>query len=194
MTALSSLVSLHDVTWIASAMSVEDAVVADEAAAEALEETARDGSPYRLRLIAHDPAAYDRYYNVVSNPILWFAQHYLWGLAESPEHRSGLHHAWNEGYLTVNASLRRRGPGRARARRPAPPVFFHDYHLYLAPRLVREARPDAALAHFVHIPWPQPDYWRVLPTDSPCPSRGSAGERRRQLPHAALAAQLPPLL
>jgi trehalose 6-phosphate synthase len=28
---------------------------------------------------------------------------------------------------------------------------------------VRERAPDAVLAHFVHIPWPQPDYWRVLP-------------------------------
>ena len=27
----------------------------------------------------------------------------------------------------------------------------------------RRARPDAMLAHFVHIPWPQPDYWTVLP-------------------------------
>jgi trehalose 6-phosphate synthase len=42
-------------------------------------------------------------------------------------------------------------------------VFFHDYHLYLAPGFVREARPDACLAHFVHIPWPQSDYWHVLP-------------------------------
>ena len=42
-------------------------------------------------------------------------------------------------------------------------VFFHDYHLYLAPRLVREARPDALLAHFVHIPWPTD--WSVLPRE-----------------------------
>ena len=161
-TALSSLVSLHDVTWIASAMSVEDAVVADEAAAEALEETARDGSPYRLRLIAHDPAAYDWYYNVVSNPILWFAQHYLWGLAESPNIDHGLHHAWNQGYLTVNRAFADAVLDELE-RRPAASVFFHDYHLYLAPSFVREVRPDAALAHFVHIPWPQPDYWRVLP-------------------------------
>ena len=47
--------------------------------------------------------------------------------------------------------------------RPEASVFFHDYHLYLAPSFVREARPDATLAHFVHIPWPQPDYWHVLP-------------------------------
>src|SRR5207249_5666879 len=42
-------------------------------------------------------------------------------------------------------------------------VFFHDYHLYLAPRLVRERRPEATLAHFVHTPWAQADYWHVLP-------------------------------
>ncbi|MGZ4354079.1 MAG: alpha,alpha-trehalose-phosphate synthase (UDP-forming), partial [Gaiellaceae bacterium] len=42
-------------------------------------------------------------------------------------------------------------------------VFFHDYHLYLAPGIVRAVRPDALLAHFVHIPWPQSDYWHVLP-------------------------------
>jgi trehalose 6-phosphate synthase len=44
-------------------------------------------------------------------------------------------------------------------------VFFHDYHLYLAPLLVREARRDATLQHFVHIPWAQADYWHVLPLD-----------------------------
>ena len=47
---------------------------------------------------------------------------------------------------------------------PDSAVFFHDYHLYLAPRLVRERRPETAMAHFVHIPWPQPDYWHVLPS------------------------------
>jgi trehalose 6-phosphate synthase len=161
-TGLSSLVSLHDVTWIASAMSLEDAVVANEAPDEPLEVTARDGSPYRLRLIAHDPAAYDWYYNVVSNPILWFAQHYLWGLAEAPNFDHGLHHAWDEGYRAVNRAFADAVLDELE-RRPRASVFFHDYHLYLAPSFVREARPDATLAHFVHIPWPQPDYWRVLP-------------------------------
>ena len=161
-TGLTSLVRLHDVTWVASAMSVEDAVVADEAPGEALEETARDGSPYRLRLIAHHPAAYDWYYNVVSNPILWFTQHYLWGLAEAPNIDHGLHHAWNEGYLAVNRAFADAVLDELE-RRPRASVFFHDYHLYLAPSFVREARPDTTLAHFVHIPWPQPDYWRVLP-------------------------------
>jgi trehalose 6-phosphate synthase len=160
-TALRSLVALHDVTWVASAITDEDRAVAAEAGG-AIDETARDGSPYRLRLVAHDEAAYDWFYNVVSNPTLWFLQHYLWDLAHSPNLDRGLHLAWEEGYVTVNAGFADAVVEELEAQ-PDAAVCFHDYHLYLAPRLVRARRPEAALSHFVHIPWPEPDYWRVLP-------------------------------
>jgi trehalose 6-phosphate synthase len=42
-------------------------------------------------------------------------------------------------------------------------VMVHDYHLYTLPGLVRRARPDVFLHHFIHIPWTQSDAWRVLP-------------------------------
>ncbi len=157
-TALRGLVGLHDVTWIASAISDEDRALAGEA----IEERARDGSPFRLRFVAHDPQAYDWYYNVVANPMLWFVQHYLWELAYTPKVDGAFHTAWEDGYAAVNA-------GFAAAvleeleREPDAAVYFHDYHLYLAPRLVRTAAPTVPLLHFVHIPWPQPDYWHVLP-------------------------------
>ncbi|HEY7002835.1 MAG TPA: trehalose-6-phosphate synthase [Gaiellaceae bacterium] len=161
-TALRSLVTHHDVTWVASSMTAEDRVVAEEAGGEAIEETASDGASYRLRFVSHDPQAYDLYYNVVSNPVLWFAQHYLWGLAESPDVDQGLHQAWVEGYVAVNQAFADAVAAEL-DRNPEAAVFFHDYHLYLAPGLVREHAPEATLSHFVHIPWPQPDYWRVLP-------------------------------
>jgi trehalose 6-phosphate synthase len=71
-------------------------------------------------------------------------------------------HAWAEGYVPVNARFADAVVAELE-REPDAAVFFHDYHLYVAPRLVRERVPDATLAHFVHIPWPQPDYWRVVP-------------------------------
>ena len=160
-TALRSLVSHHDVTWIASALGEEDRAVAREAGGESREETARDGSPYRLRLVEHPAAAYDWYYNVVANPVLWFLQHYLWNLAYRPHLDQGLHHAWNEGYVTVNRAFADAVCAELR-HQPDATVFFHDYHLYLAPRFVRDELPQAALAHFVHVPWPQSDYWHVL--------------------------------
>jgi trehalose 6-phosphate synthase len=161
-TALRSLVSHHDVTWIASAMTDEDRVAAHEAEGGAIEETARDGSPYHLRLVAHDPVAYDWYYNVVSNPTLWFLQHHLWNLPYAPALDPGLHHAWEEGYLAVNATFADAVLAELE-REPHAAVFFHDYHLYVAPKLVRAARPETAIAHFVHIPWPATDAWHVLP-------------------------------
>jgi trehalose 6-phosphate synthase len=161
-TALRSLVAHHDVTWIVSAMTDEDRAAADEAGGEAIDEVARDGSPYRLRLVAHEPASYDWFYNVVANPTLWFLQHRLWALAYAPDIDAGLHHAWEQGYVKVNATFADAVLAELEAE-PDAAVFFHDYHLYLAPRFVRDRKPDARLAHFVHIPWPEPDLWRVLP-------------------------------
>jgi trehalose 6-phosphate synthase len=162
-TALRSLVQYHDVTWLASAITEEDRAVAGETFAE----TAADGSPYKLRLVAHDRQAYDWYYNVVANPMLWFVQHSLWELPYSPKIDAAFHRAWAEGYVAVNASFAAAVDAELE-RTPDAAVFFHDYHLYLAPRMVRERRPDAALMHFVHIPWPQPDYWSVFPKEARC--------------------------
>ena len=161
-TALRSLVSHHDVTWIASAMTDEDRAIAIDAGDAAIEEQSRDGSPFSLRLVAHDETAYDWYYNVVSNPMLWFLQHYLWELAYEPSIDIALQHAWDGGYAQVNETFAQAVLEELEAE-PEAAVFFHDYHLYLAPQLVRERAPDALLAHFVHIPWPQTDYWHVLP-------------------------------
>jgi trehalose 6-phosphate synthase len=162
-TALRSLVTHHDVTWVASAMSAEDRCVAEESGG-AFDELARDGSTYRLRFVSHDVQAYDWYYNVVSNPTLWFLHHYLWDLAEHPNLDHGLHHAWENGYVVVNRAFAE-AVVEELDRQPDAAVFFHDYHLYLAPRFVRGERPDARLAHFIHIPWPEADYWHVLPLE-----------------------------
>jgi len=113
-------------------------------------------------LVAHDLAAYDGYYNAIANPLLWFVQHSLWGLGARPEIDEATHRAWHDGYVRVN-----RGFADAVVAQldntPNATVFFHDYHLYLAPAFVREVRPDATLAHFVHIPWPAD--WSTLPEE-----------------------------
>ncbi len=115
-----------------------------------------------MLLLAHDPAAYDRFYNVIANPLLWFIQHSLWGLASRPDLDHDVHQAWDDGYVPVNNAFAAAVVAQLDDK-PDALVFFHDYHLYLAPRLVREARPDALLAHFVHIPWPTD--WSVLPPE-----------------------------
>jgi len=161
-TALRGLVAHHDVTWVASAMTEEDRAVVVEAGGEAIEETLESGASFRLRLVAHDAVAYDWFYNVVSNPMLWFLHHYLWELAYTPSVDVALKNAWDRGYARVNEGFADAVVEELELE-PDSTVFLHDYHLYLVPRLVRERVPDALLAHFVHIPWPQTDYWNVLP-------------------------------
>jgi trehalose 6-phosphate synthase len=157
-TALRRRLAHHDVTWIASAISDEDRALAGDA----MDETARDGSRFQLRLVAHDEQAYDWYYNVVANPMLWFVHHSLWENAYEPQIGVALKNAWQNGYVAVNEAFAT-AVLEELDRRPDASVFFHDYHLYLAPRFVRAQRPDTTLAHFVHVPWPQSDAWRVLP-------------------------------
>jgi trehalose 6-phosphate synthase len=86
----------------------------------------------------------------------------MWGLPYAPDLDLGLHNAWFNGYVPVNEGFAR-AVVAALDRDPAASVFFHDYHLYLAPKLVRAEKPDALMAHFIHIPWPETDYWHVLP-------------------------------
>ncbi|HJW36652.1 MAG TPA: trehalose-6-phosphate synthase, partial [Actinomycetes bacterium] len=42
-------------------------------------------------------------------------------------------------------------------------VMLHDYHFYLVGQEIRERCPGVLLSFFLHIPWPGPDAWRVLP-------------------------------
>jgi hypothetical protein len=44
-----------------------------------------------------------------------------------------------------------------------PIVFVQDYHFALVPRLIKAARPDARVAIFWHIPWPNPEAFGICP-------------------------------
>ena len=136
-------------TWIANAMTDEDRVVAREEQRDTI-------------LLAQAPDAYARFYNVIANPTLWFVQHMLWDLGRTPDWDDARHDAWTNGYVPVNAAIAEAVLAELEGR-PDAAVFFQDYHLYLAPAIVRRRRPDAVMSHFVHIPWPETDAWSVLP-------------------------------
>jgi trehalose 6-phosphate synthase len=162
-TALTGLLRQRDALWIASAMTDEDVE-------ESLRHDRRgfdvelDDTTYRIRLVASDVVAYDRFYNVIANPLLWFIQHYLWDLSNVPDIRGAEREAWADGYRAVNDDLAQAALEEIEGL-PEPVVMAHDYHLYLCPAIIRRARQDAFLHHFVHIPWTHPDAWRVLPGD-----------------------------
>ena len=77
-TALGALAEQQDVLWVAAAMDKDDRRWVD---AQADEPQQVEG--ISLRLIKPDKKAYQGYYNVISNPMLWFIQHQLW---DAPRH------------------------------------------------------------------------------------------------------------
>jgi trehalose 6-phosphate synthase len=161
-TALTGLVHHRDALWVASAMSEEDAEAARQHNGRSFD-CELEGTTYRIRLVESDPDAYEQFYNVVANPLLWFIQHYLWDLSNAPDIRRYEVDAYERGYCVVNHDLAEAVLEEIADRDAV--VMMHDYHLYTAPREIRRARPDVFLHHFVHIPWTQPDAWRVLPRD-----------------------------
>jgi trehalose 6-phosphate synthase len=161
-TALIGLATHRDVTWIASAMTDEDVAMAERHGGQAFPVSAPGGREYRVKLVASEAEAYDRFYNIFANPLLWFIQHYLWDQSNAPDIRRNETEAFEFGYNVVNEDLARAVLDEIRdVERPV--VMVHDYQLYTLPALIRRARPDAFLHHFVHIPWSQSDSWRVLP-------------------------------
>ena len=67
-------------------MTDEDVAVAREAGGDPVE-VELDGVSYDVLMVESEPEAYDRFYNVIANPILWFVQHYLWDLSNAPDIR-----------------------------------------------------------------------------------------------------------
>jgi trehalose 6-phosphate synthase len=162
-TALIGLASHRDAVWIASAMTDRDVQVGEEHGGKAFEIDAPDGGDFHVRFVASDPEAYDRFYNIFANPMLWFIQHYLWDQSNAPDVRRHEVEAFEFGYNVVNEDLAEAVLEEIEGL-DEPVVMVHDYQLYTLPGIVRRARPDAFLHHFVHIPWTQSDAWRVLPT------------------------------
>src|SRR2546423_11205605 len=70
-TALTGLVHHRDALWVASAMTDADVEKSREHGGRRFN-CEVDDTTYRLRLVQSDADAYDQFYNVVANPLLWF--------------------------------------------------------------------------------------------------------------------------
>jgi trehalose 6-phosphate synthase len=46
---------------------------------------------------------------------------------------------------------------------PNPVILVQDYHFALVPRLIKERLPNARVAIFWHIPWPNPEAFAICP-------------------------------
>lgn len=173
-TALAAFARAVPLTWVAATMTDADRdAFAD---AQALARTVRLGrQPLQVRYVPIPPDMYHRYYDEISNEILWFLQHYMWSPIQWPNFGEEQVRSWDEGYRPVNAALARVIADEAHAGgavdrsyragddRANTIVLLQDYHLYLTSMLVRKRLPQATIQQFIHIPWPANRYWQLLP-------------------------------
>lgn len=102
-----------------------------------------------VHLSAAEEAAF---YGGMSTSVLWPLLHSL--LDKIPLTTED----WDT-YVRVN---RRFAEAAAAAWRPGDTVWIHDYHLFLAPGMLRELVPGARIGFFLHVPFPSPDVFGVL--------------------------------
>jgi trehalose 6-phosphate synthase len=157
-TAVSAVARDGNLTWVACALSDDDRAWAEEfPQATEIDET-------RLRLISPVPDAYHGYYNVISNPLLWFLQHAMWDSPRAPNIDSDTWDAWDNGYVAVNRGMAEAVAEEVQALDQMPVVMLQDYQLYLCGGFLRSlVGEEVPIQHFVHIPWPGPTHWTFLP-------------------------------
>ena len=163
-TAMSALGRYVAPIWVASAMTEGDRLTASAAGGEPVVVVDPDQPPLRIHFAAVPPETYDLAYNEISNSVLWFLQHYLWDAAHEPDIDPQVWRAWDVGYTILNhtfANTIQRAAELAKSDEPI--IMLQDYHLYLAAAPVRERLPKALIQQFIHIPWPDKDYWKLLP-------------------------------
>jgi trehalose 6-phosphate synthase len=159
-TALMAAARFVPATWVASAMTEGDRLAAERAGGDLLQVPEH---PLNVRFVAVPPAVYQRHYYVFCNPLLWFIQHFMWNTPRTPNIGRAVYEAWETGYIAVNQAIAEAVVDEARSHSEPSYVLFQDYHLYLAPAIVRREAPETTILHFTHIPWPGPRNWGLLP-------------------------------
>jgi len=160
-TGLSGAIKNNEATWISCAQTPHD-VEFDEGYVSLMD----NEKDIHIKYIHVDPQTYDDYYNVIANPLIWFLQHSMWNVPSEPVIDHTTWRAWNEGYLTVNRLFADEIIQQIGKKDKKTLVMLQDYHLYMTAKAMREkmvTNSQPTLLHFIHIPWPGPEYWHILP-------------------------------
>jgi trehalose 6-phosphate synthase len=162
-TALTSALEMTGGLWVACAMTDGDREMAAQSEGGRIEVLSEDVK-YDVRYLAPPPDVFDRYYNGISNRVLWFLHHYLYDTVRSPRFGAGTRQAWAD-YIGVNQEYADALAAAGEGRDPAPVYLVQDYHLSLVPAMLHERSPDALIGHFSHTPFAGPGYLQILPPD-----------------------------
>jgi trehalose-6-phosphate synthase len=151
-TALEPVLRACDGTWIAHGSSDADREVVDK---NDRLRVPPDDQRYTLRRVWLSKEEEEGYY-------YGFANEGLWPLCHIAHTRPLFRASDWEYYQEVNRKFANAVLEEMEGVQQ-PVVLVQDYHFALAPRLIKEKRPDARVAIFWHIPWPNPEAFGICP-------------------------------
>ncbi len=151
-TALEPVLDACDGTWIAHGNGDADAEVVD--AHDRLRVPPQDPR-YTLRRVWLSKEEEEGYYYGFANEGLWPLCH----IAHTrPIFRSQDWQQYQEVNRKFTAAVLQEIEDVAK-----PVILVQDYHFALLPRMIKKQRPDARVAIFWHIPWPNPEAFGICP-------------------------------
>ncbi len=151
-TALEPILCACDGTWIAHGSGDADREMVDE---RNCVRVPPEQPRYNLRRVWLTKEEEEGYY-------FGFSNEGLWPLCHIAHTRPVFRESDWEWYRAVNVKFAEAVLGEmASTQRPV--VIVQDYHFALLPRLIKQQRPDARVAIFWHIPWPNPEAFGICP-------------------------------
>ncbi|GEK00234.1 alpha,alpha-trehalose-phosphate synthase (UDP-forming) [Streptomyces sp. NPDC003388] len=145
--------------WVCAALGDGDREAARRAGGGLL--PAEDTGGQHVRMLDIDASVHHDAYNGIANSVLWFVHHMLYQTPLEPVLDAEFRRQWAS-YQAYNRAF---AEALAQEAAEGAAVLIQDYHLALAPRMLRQLRPDLRIGHFSHTPWAPPDYFRLLPDD-----------------------------
>jgi trehalose 6-phosphate synthase len=149
--ALDPLMQVSHGTWVAHGSGPADRQTSDENGYVCV--PPGQGS-YHLKRVWLTKEQVEKYYDGFSNAALWPLCHVVFQRPTFREDHWKCYQEVNE--IFAEKVAEEIGDSRAF-------VFIQDYHFALLPKLLRERCPHAILAQFWHIPWPNPEVFRICP-------------------------------
>ena len=160
-----ALAATPDAVWICAALNDRERSLARRAVSGRLSAVPEVSDALKgefdVRMLPIDALTFRQAYNGIANATLWFLLHMLYESARSPVFDQAWRRSW-AGYERYNRAFAEAIAAEAAV---GATVMIQDYYLFLAPRLLRDLRPDVRIGHFTHIPWVPAEYFHMLPGD-----------------------------
>jgi trehalose 6-phosphate synthase len=137
--------------WVAHGSGYADKLMVDESNRV---KVPPENPRYTLRRVWLTQEQEDGYYSGFSNEALWPLCHIVYARPVFDEKDWNMYKRVNQ--IFAEAVLDEIGERKAF-------VFIQDYHLALLSRLIKTKNPNAITAQFWHIPWPNPEAFRICP-------------------------------